>query len=52
MEERTHDEDALGRDRILGEFNQSMLDPVGPVGPPERQMKVLGEMNELAEHHE
>ena len=40
------------RDRVLGEFNQSMLDPVGPVGPPERQMKVLGEMNELAEHHE
>jgi len=33
-------------DRVLEEFNQSVLDDVGPVGG-EQGMKVLQEMNEL-----
>ncbi len=37
------------RDKFLHEFNQSNLDPVGPVGKPDQQMRVLNEMNDLQE---
>jgi hypothetical protein len=40
------------RERILGEFNQSTLDDVGPVVGAEQGMKVLQEMNELGEAQE
>ena len=37
--------------RVLGgtitDFNQSTLDPVGPVGNQDQKMRVLVEMNEL-----
>lgn len=36
------------RDQILLEFNASTMDPVGPVGSQDQQMRVLGEMNELS----
>ena len=39
------------RDRILSDFNQSTLDPVGPVGG-DQGMKILSEMNELGDQHE
>ena len=45
------DEDALGRGRVLGEFNASTLDSVGPVGG-DQGMKVLCEMNSLVDEHE
>ena len=38
--------------KILHEFNQSTLDDAGPVGSPDREMKVLKEMNELQEFEE
>lgn len=38
--------DAQRRDRVLGEFNASTLDSVGPLGG-DQGMKVLQEMNEL-----
>lgn len=38
----------LRMDKILNDFNQSTLDPVGPVGNQDQQMRILGEMNELA----
>jgi len=41
-------EDPKARDRILDEFNRSTFDDVGPVGG-EQAMKVLSEMNDLAE---
>jgi hypothetical protein len=40
--------DGEKRDRILGEFNASTLDSVGPVAV-DLGMKVLEEMNELGE---
>jgi len=40
------------RDRALSEFNGSSLDPVGPVGSQDQQMRVLNEMNELGQHEE
>ena len=39
------------RDRVLGEFNSSILDPVAPLGG-EQDMKVLSEMNSLVDYHE
>ena len=36
------------RDRILSDFNQSTLDPVGPLGG-DQGMNVLSEMNEMAD---
>ncbi len=39
------------RDRVLGELNASTLDPVGSVGG-DQGMKVLAEMNSLAEEHD
>lgn len=51
VEERTHDEDALGRDRILREFNASTLDNVGPM-KGDQGMKVLSEMNSLTDEHD
>jgi hypothetical protein len=41
----------LRRDRILHDFNQSTLDPVGPVGG-EQGTKLLSEMNSLVDEHE
>ena len=35
------------REKILSDFTQSTLDPVGPVGGQDQQMRVLIEMNEL-----
>ena len=37
------------RDRVLEDFNRSPLDDVGPAGGGEQGMKVLSEMNDLAE---
>lgn len=37
--------------RILEEFNQSTLDPVGPVGG-DQGMTVLKELNELDQEHD
>jgi hypothetical protein len=37
------------RGEIVTDFNQSTLDPVKQVEPPEQHMRVLGEMNELGE---
>jgi hypothetical protein len=52
------DDDALARmnvdqkrDRVLGEFNASTLDSVGPLGG-DQGMKVLSEMNELGQAQE
>jgi hypothetical protein len=39
------------RDRVLNDFNQSTLDPVGPVGG-EQGMSVLKDMNELEAGHD
>jgi uncharacterized protein YfeS len=39
------------RDRILNEFNRDNMDDVGPVGG-ESGMKVLSEMNSLADDHD
>jgi len=35
------------REKILSDFTQSTLDPVGPVGNQDQKMRVLVEMNEL-----
>jgi len=40
------------RDRALSDFNQSELDPVGPIGNQDQQMRVLNEMNELGQQEE
>jgi hypothetical protein len=40
------------RERVLGEFNPSTLDPGGPVRPAEQQMRGLCEMKELGEAEE
>jgi len=39
-------------DRLLNEFNRENLDDVGPIGGAEQGMKVLQEMNSLADDHE
>jgi hypothetical protein len=39
------------RDRILSDFNQSTLDPVGPVGG-DQSMAVLKDMNDLDAGHD
>jgi hypothetical protein len=39
------------KDRILSDFNQSTLDPVGPLGG-EQGTKLLSEMNSLVDEHE
>jgi hypothetical protein len=44
--------DPQRRDQILRDFNASTLDPLGPVGSRDEQMRVLGEMNELGEQEE
>ena len=44
--------DPKRRDQALAEFNRSTLDDVGPVGGQDQQMRVLGEMNELAKERE
>ena len=36
------------KDKILNEFNQSTLDPVGPLGG-DQEIKVLKELNEMAD---
>jgi len=43
--------DEQNRRRVLIEFNQSTLDPVGPLGG-DQGMKVLSEMNFLADEHD
>jgi hypothetical protein len=40
------------RDRALSDFNQSKLDPVGPIGNQDQSMRVLNEMNELGQQEE
>jgi hypothetical protein len=37
------------RDRVLGEFNRTSLDEVGPIGG--QGMRVLQEMNSLVDDH-
>jgi hypothetical protein len=56
--ERTHDENALARmnddqrrDRVLGEFTASTLDPVGSLGG-DKGMAVLKDMNDLEAGHD
>jgi Flp pilus assembly CpaE family ATPase len=34
-------------DDVLQQFNASTLDDVGPIGAPDKQMRVLDEMNSL-----
>jgi hypothetical protein len=43
--------DPQARERVLGEFNRSTMDDVGPLGGQEGT-KLLSEMNSLVEHHE
>jgi hypothetical protein len=45
------DDDALGRDRVLGELNASTLDSVGPLGG-DQGMKVLSEKHSLTDEHD
>jgi len=40
------DEDAVGRDRVLGEFNASTLDPTGSLRA-DQEMKVVSERHSL-----
>jgi len=44
--------DSQNRDRVLGEFNRSTLDDVGPMGGGEQGIKVLQGMNSLVDDHE
>ena len=39
------------RDKILNDFNQSTLDPAGPLGG-DQSMAVLQDMNELESSHD
>lgn len=41
----------MQREKILTDFNQSTLDPVGPVRG-EQGTKLLSEMNSLVDEHE
>jgi hypothetical protein len=43
--------DPQARDRVLGEFNASTLDSVGPMGG-DQGMAVLNEMNDLESGHD
>jgi hypothetical protein len=40
------------RERILREFNREITDEVGPVGGADQGMRVLSEMNSLADYHD
>jgi hypothetical protein len=40
------------REKVLEEFNRSTLDEVRPVGGEEQGMRVLLEMNSLADEHD
>lgn len=40
------------RTRVRDSLNRSTLDDVGPIGGAEQGMKVLSEMNSLADEHD